>query len=95
MTFFLEITTFCGNETGALTILNSNIYLISAPEALKIQQCGLPWEKFGNPDMKNNEDSFKQIFTKVKNLCQKYEIPLMIPKEPIIKITAKTIQLQF
>ena len=31
---------------------------------------------------KNCEDSFKQIFTKVKKLCQKYEIPIMIPRRP-------------
>ena len=31
-------------------------------------------------DKKNCENSFKQILTQVKNFCQKYEIPLMIPR---------------
>ena len=30
---------------------------------------------------KNCEDFFKQIVTKIENLCQKYEIPLLISRK--------------
>ena len=66
---------------------NKQLDKLSTKALIESGQLGL------HNDRKNCEDSFKQIFTVVKNLCQKYEISVMILKSATIKITEKTIQL--